>query len=104
MSVIGLGYIGLRSAAMFVSRQIEVIRVNVNADVIATINQGAIHFVETDLDILVYSAVKEGNLRPNLTPPPAEAFRIPVPTPFDGDNHNPDLSHTSKPQHGLSSR
>lgn len=93
ISVVGLGYIGLPTAAMFASRKIEVVGVDVNQHVIDTINRGEIHIVEPDLDMLVHAAVKEGYLRATTTPEPAEAFLIAVPTPFRGDNHEPDLSY-----------
>ena len=60
ISVVGLGYIGLPTAAMFASRKIEVIGVDVNPQTVDTINQGKIHIVEPDLDMLVHAAVKEG--------------------------------------------
>ena len=92
ISVVGLGYIGLPTAAMFASRKIEVIGVDVNQTAVETINQGKIHIVEPDLDMLVHAAVKEGYLRATLKAEPAQAFLIAVPTPFKGD-HEPDLSY-----------
>ncbi|NLS07855.1 UDP-N-acetyl-D-mannosamine dehydrogenase [Rhizobium sp. P32RR-XVIII] len=93
ISVIGLGYIGLPTAALFASRKIEVIGVDVNSKVVDTINRGQIHLVEPDLDILVHSVVHEGYLRATLQPAPAEAFLIAVPTPFKSEAHDPDLSY-----------
>jgi UDP-N-acetyl-D-mannosaminuronic acid dehydrogenase len=93
VSVIGLGYIGLPTAAMFASRKVRVIGVDVNPETVDTINRGEIHIVEPDLDIAVHSAVKEGYLKAFTSPQPAEAFLIAVPTPFKGDNHEPDLSY-----------
>jgi UDP-N-acetyl-D-mannosaminuronic acid dehydrogenase len=90
--VVGLGYIGLPTAAMFASQKIEVIGVDVNPQTVNTVNQGKIHIVEPDLDMLVHAAVKDGYLRATLQPEPAGAFLIAVPTPFKG-NHEPDLSH-----------
>lgn len=92
ISVIGLGYIGLPTAAMFASRKIKVIGVDVNNGTVDTINRGEIHIVEPGLDIAVHSAVNEGYLRATTTPEPADAFLIAVPTPFYGGNHTPDLS------------
>ena len=92
ISVVGLGYIGLPTAAMFASRKIEVVGVDVNPDTVATINEGRIHIVEPDLDMVVHAAVQEGYLRATTTAEAAEAFLIAVPTPFRGDNHDPDLS------------
>jgi len=93
ISVIGLGYIGLPTAAMFASRKVKVIGVDVNTQTVETINRGEIHIVEPDLDIAVHSAVTEGFLRATTTPERADAFLIAVPTPFEGDDHTPDLSY-----------
>ena len=92
VSVIGLGYIGLPTAAMFASRKIKVIGVDVNQHTVDTINQGMIHIVEPELDMLVQAAVTQGYLRATTTPESAEAFLIAVPTPFKG-NHEPDLKY-----------
>lgn len=92
ISVIGLGYIGLPTAAVFASRKINVIGVDVNLKAVDTINRGEIHIVEPDLDMVVHAAVTEGYLRATATPEPADAFLIAVPTPFKG-NHEPDLSY-----------
>lgn len=93
ISVVGLGYIGLPTAAMFASRKIEVVGVDVNNIAVDTINRGEIHIIEPDLDMVVQAAVKEGYLRATTKPEPAEAFLIAVPTPFRGDKHEPDLSY-----------
>lgn len=92
ISVIGLGYIGLPTAAMFASRKVKVIGVDINQHAVDTINQGKIHIVEPELDVAVHSAVTEGYLRATTKPEPAEAFLIAVPTPFMGD-HEPDLTY-----------
>lgn len=93
ISVIGLGYIGLPTAAMFASRKMHVIGVDVNEHAVDTINRGQIHIVEPDLDIAVHAAVTEGYLRATTQPEPADAFLIAVPTPFRGSGHDPDLSY-----------
>lgn len=94
ISMIGLGYIGLPTAAVFASRKIKVIGVDVNQKTVDTINQGKIHIVEPDLDMVVHAAVTEGYLRATTTPEPADAFLIAVPTPFKHDqSHDPDLSY-----------
>lgn len=92
ISVIGLGYIGLPTAAVFASRKINVIGVDINLKAVDTINRGEIHIVEPDLDMVVHAAVTEGYLRATTTPEPADAFLIAVPTPFKG-NHEPDLGY-----------
>lgn len=74
ISVIGLGYIGLPTAAMFASRKKNVIGVDVNSKAVETINQGKIHIVEPELDMIVSAAVTEGYLKATLTPEPADAF------------------------------
>ncbi|WP_457787449.1 UDP-N-acetyl-D-mannosamine dehydrogenase [Pseudomonas sp. PL-6] len=93
ISVIGLGYIGLPTAAVFASRKLKVIGVDVNQHAVDTINRGEIHIVEPDLDMVVHAAVTEGYLKATTKPEPADAFLIAVPTPFKGDNHDPDLSY-----------
>lgn len=96
ISIIGLGYIGLPTAAVFASRKIKVIGVDVNQNTVDTINRGQIHIVEPDLDMVVQAAVVEGYLRATTKPEPADAFLIAVPTPFkDGPSgpHHPDLGY-----------
>ena len=96
ISIIGLGYIGLPTAAVFASRKIKVVGVDVNEYAVETINQGRIHIVEPDLDMVVHAAVTEGYLRATTRPERAQAFLIAVPTPFksgpNGD-HDPDLCY-----------
>ncbi|WP_257281513.1 UDP-N-acetyl-D-mannosamine dehydrogenase [Endozoicomonas sp. ISHI1] len=92
VSVIGLGYIGLPTAAMFASRKMNVIGVDVNQQAVDTINDGKIHIVEPDLDMLVSAAVTAGYLRATITPVPADAFLVAVPTPFK-EGYEPDLSY-----------
>lgn len=93
IAVVGLGYIGLPTAAMFASRKIHVTGVDVSEHAVETINQGKIYIVEPDLDIAVHSAVSQGYLRATTTPEPADAFLIAVPTPFKGEDNEPDLSY-----------
>lgn len=92
VSMIGLGYIGLPTAAMLASRKIKVVGVDINQHAVDTINRGEIHIVEPDLDMIVHAAVSQGYLRATTQPEPADAFLIAVPTPFKGD-HEPDLSY-----------
>lgn len=92
VSLIGLGYIGLPTAAMFAGRRTKVVGVDVNRNAVETINKGQIHIVEPGLDMIVRSAVSEGFLRATTTPEPADAFLIAVPTPFMND-HEPDVSY-----------
>lgn len=90
--VIGLGYVGLPTAAVFASRGVQVLGVDVNQGAVDLINQGQIHIVEPDLDIMVHAAVMAGTLRAATVPATADAFIIAVPTPFT-DNHRPDLRY-----------
>lgn len=92
VSVIGLGYIGLPTAAMLASRKLRVIGVDVNQHAVDTINQGKIHIIEPDLDLLVNAAVTGGYLSAQTKTAPADAFMIAVPTPFF-DDLSPDLSY-----------
>ena len=89
IAVVGLGYIGLPTAAVFASRKRKVIGIDVNTDAVETINRGEVHIVEPDLDMLVHAAVTEGYLRATTVAEPADAFLIAVPTPFK-TNHEPD--------------
>jgi UDP-N-acetyl-D-mannosaminuronic acid dehydrogenase len=90
--VVGLGYIGLPTAAVLASRGIEVHGCDVDQKVVETINRGDIHIVEPELDVAVHGAVNSGFLRAGGTPQPAETFLIAVPTPFK-EGHQPDLSY-----------
>lgn len=92
VGMIGLGYIGLPTAALLASRGLQVIGVDVDQDAVDTINRGQVHIVEPDLDIVVRSVVTTGNLRATVEPEPADAFLVAVPTPFRADR-SPDLSY-----------
>jgi len=82
--ILGLGYIGLPTAAVLARAGHRVIGVDVNATVVNTVNEGRIHIVEPDLDQVVAEAVASGALSAQLTPVPADVFLIAVPTPFRG--------------------
>ena len=92
VSVIGLGYIGLPTAAVLASNGLTVIGVDVNQNAVDLINQGKIYTVEPELDILVQTTVQSGFLKATTKPAKASVFMIAVPTPFIGD-HEPDLSY-----------
>tara|TARA_B100000315_G_scaffold260681_1_gene324031 strand:+ start:7984 stop:9240 length:1257 start_codon:yes stop_codon:yes gene_type:complete len=100
VSVIGLGYVGLPTAAVIANRGIDVLGVDVNSEIVETINQGDIHIVEPDLDILVRSAVSSGKLSAATSPEPADAFIIAVPTPFKANN-KPDLTFLEQATNAL---
>lgn len=91
VSVVGMGYIGLPTCAVFASRGLDVIGIDVNAAVVEKVNRGEIHIVEPDLDGLIQKVVANGKLRAFTSPQPADAFIIAVPTPMTED-HKPDVS------------
>lgn len=90
--MMGLGYIGLPTAALIASRKIQVTGVDINAQVIETVNKGEIHIIEPDLEGLVKYTVEKGYLKASTKATPADVYLIAVPTPFK-DNHVPDLSY-----------
>ncbi|WP_301285047.1 UDP-N-acetyl-D-mannosamine dehydrogenase [Aeromonas hydrophila] len=92
VSIIGLGYIGLPTAAVIASNGIRVLGFDVNHHTVDTINHGKIHIVEPGLEELVRSAVDAGYLTAHTTPQQADIFLVAVPTPFKGDHREPDLS------------
>lgn len=100
ISVLGLGYVGLPTAAVLASRGIPVAGVDINVQTVDLINQGKVHIVEPDLDIMVRSAVAAGKLRAAVAVEPADAFIIAVPTPF-ANEHKPDLGQVRAAVEGL---
>jgi UDP-N-acetyl-D-mannosaminuronic acid dehydrogenase len=94
--VLGLGYIGLPSAALLANRGYRVYGMDVVENVVETINRGNIHIVEPDLDTFVRSAVQSGALTAGTNPHEADVFIIAVPTPFKGDEHTPDLGYVEQ--------
>ena len=90
--MMGLGYIGLPTAALIASRGIKVQGIDVNQSVVDTINEGKIHIVEPALDGLVKHVVEKGLLKASTTVETADVYLIAVPTPFKGD-HEPDLKY-----------
>ena len=95
VTIMGLGYIGLPTAALIASKGINVYGVDVNKSVVDTINKGKIHIVEPDLDGLVHFAVLKKFLTASTSVKPSDVFLIAVPTPFRKD-HKPDLSFVEK--------
>ena len=87
--IVGLGYIGLPTAALLANKNFNVFGVDVNNDVIETINQGLIHIVEPSLDEYVSKAFKSGKLKAYKEPQTADIFMICVPTPFHRDTSVP---------------
>ncbi len=92
--VIGLGYIGLPTAAIIARANCQVTGIDVSDHVVDTINRGEIHIEEVDLDGLVQGVVQRGTLRASTQIVPADVFVIAVPTPFEKDGqHTPDTSY-----------
>jgi UDP-N-acetyl-D-mannosaminuronic acid dehydrogenase len=91
VSVIGMGYIGLPTCAIFASRGLDVIGIDLNSAVVEKVNRGEIHIVEPDLDGLIQKVVANGKLKAFTHPQAADAFIIAVPTPITSDN-KPDIS------------
>ncbi|EIJ39486.1 nucleotide sugar dehydrogenase [Galbibacter orientalis DSM 19592] len=89
--MVGLGYIGLPTAALIAQNKTYVHGVDVNPKVVETINAGKIHIVEPELDKAVADAVQEGYLRADIKPVEASTYLMVVPTPFKGKNE-PDIS------------
>ncbi len=92
VAVVGLGYIGLPTAALIARSGAQVLGVDVSAEVVGTVNSGKVHIEEVDLDGLVQGVVARGLLRASLTVEPADVFVVAVPTPVSEDNA-PDISH-----------
>jgi UDP-N-acetyl-D-mannosaminuronic acid dehydrogenase len=90
VSVVGLGYIGLPTAALIASNEVEVVGFDVDFSVVDTVNKGEIHIVEPGLEKAVKRAVERGFLRAICACEPADAFLIAVPTPFK-EGFTPDL-------------
>ncbi len=92
VAVIGLGYIGLPTAALIARSGMQVLGVDVSPHVVETVNSGRIHIEEVDLDGLVQGVVSRGLLRASLSVEPADVFVIAVPTPVSQE-HAPDISY-----------
>ncbi|MFS4457518.1 UDP-N-acetyl-D-mannosamine dehydrogenase [Maribacter sp. 2304DJ31-5] len=92
VNIIGLGYIGLPTAALISQNGTHVHGVDINSDVVKTINEGKIHIVEPDLDEAVSEAVSKGFLKASTEAVMANTYLIVVPTPFK-NNHEPDISY-----------
>ncbi len=88
----GLGYIGLPTAAIAAKHGIDVTGVDINPEVVDTINRGEIHIIEPGLGDVVKDVVQKGKLRAQTTPQEADVFLIVVPTPFK-QNHRADISY-----------
>ena len=92
VSVIGLGYIGLPTAAILATNGVNVVGIDVNAKIVNTTNKGKSHFFEPELDILIKRAVQMGNLRASTKFEKADIFIVAVSTPLNKDK-TPNLSY-----------
>ena len=92
VGMVGLGYIGLPTAALMALKNLEVLGIDIKKEVVDTINRGEIHIVEPELDTLVNKVVKTGKLRASQKPEQADVFIIAVPTPIR-ENYQPDISY-----------
>ena len=92
VAVIGLGYVGLPTAAVLASNGFNVTGVDTSQDIVDVINEGRIHIVEPDLDGLVHRVVGDGHLRAQVTVDEADVFLVAVPTPL-GSDKKPDLDY-----------
>ena len=92
VAVLGLGYIGLPTAAVVARSGATVLGIDIHQHVVDTVNSGGVHIEEVDLDALVQGVVQRGLLRASTQIEPSDVFLIAVPTPFD-DDHAPDVRH-----------
>lgn len=99
-AVIGLGYVGLPTAAVFADAGLDVIGVDVNPEAVASINAGRPHIIEPNLEALLRRVVEAGKLRAVTEPQPADVFVIAVPTPFK-EGKQPDLKYIEAAAHAL---
>ena len=97
---IGLGYIGLPTSALIASKGKKVLGVDIDQDVVDTINKGNIHIVEPELDVAVKKVVDQGNLIASTKAKEAQVYLVVVPTPFKGD-HEPDISYVEIATQGI---
>ncbi|MDG1713049.1 MAG: UDP-N-acetyl-D-mannosamine dehydrogenase [Woeseiaceae bacterium] len=98
--IIGLGYIGLPTAALIASKKASVHGVDINPEVVDTINRGEIHIVEPELDTAIASAVHDGYLKAALKAVAADTYLVVVPTPFKANNE-PDISFVKAATKGI---
>ncbi len=94
VSVVGLGYIGLATAAVLASRNFTVLGFDLKADIVDAVNDGRAHIDDPGLAELVAETVASGHLKAFSSPQPADTFIIAVPTPvLHEQNNEPDLSY-----------
>ena len=91
--IIGQGYIGLPTAALFTRNHCEVVGVDVNEEIVNKLNQGIVHIEEPGISEIIKNEVKNNVYCASLTPQKADAFIITVPTPYIIENYSCDLSY-----------
>ena len=91
--IIGQGYIGLPTAALFARNHCEVVGVDVNEEMIKNLNNGIIHIEEPGISDIIKQALKNKVYKASLTPEKSDAFIITVPTPYISKNYSCDLSY-----------
>ncbi len=89
--MMGMGYIGLPTAALIAQNKVKVLGVDINPAIVDIVNQGKIHIIEPELDTAVAEAVNQGFLKADTKPTKANTYLIVVPTPFKNKNE-PDIS------------
>ena len=92
ITIVGLGYIGLPTAAILASKGNNVVGLDIDKKVVETVNSGNIHIVEPGLESITREAVENGYLRATTIAESSDVFIIAVPTPFKG-NFKPDISY-----------
>jgi len=88
--IVGLGYVGLPTAALIATKGLRVRGVDIDPEIVGGINDGSLDFQEPDLDLLVRAAVNSGNLTAHDCPAPADVYLLALPTPI-GPDRQPDL-------------
>lgn len=91
--IMGQGYIGLPTAALFTRNHCEVVGVDVNETIVSNLNKGIIHIEEPGIADIIKAAVEKKVYTASLTPEKADAFIITVPTPYIIENYSCDLSY-----------
>ncbi|WP_299167686.1 UDP-N-acetyl-D-mannosamine dehydrogenase [uncultured Arthrobacter sp.] len=103
VAVIGLGYIGLPTAAILATNGLNVVGVDINRQTVDAVNRGEVPFVEPDLSVHVAGAVAQKHLSASTETPMAEAYIVAVPTPFK-DDKSADLSYIEAAAHGIAEK
>lgn len=91
--IMGQGYIGLPTAALFTRSDCEVVGVDISEEMVNNLNKGIIHIEEPGISEIIKKAVENKIYTASLTPQKADAFIITVPTPYIAENYSCDLSY-----------